>query len=62
MLKTPAMAVVSKIENSVELIFSPGKVQQSCKLEHSHEFSAIQAWCENPQEPLLTQWHDTVAR
>jgi hypothetical protein len=40
MLKTPAMVVASRMESSVELIFSPEVMQQSCKLEHRDDFSA----------------------
>jgi hypothetical protein len=39
-LKTPEMVVASRMESSVELILSLGKMQQSCKLKHSNDFSA----------------------
>jgi hypothetical protein len=40
MLTTPAMVVANRIDSRVELILGPGNMQQSCKLEHSHGFSA----------------------
>ena len=40
MLNTPAMAVVKRMESSVELILSLGTVQQAFELEHTANDSA----------------------